>query len=75
MTDESKLKTPPGRNPFGNTLTAAQVAALKGCKIQSVHEAIWRGDLRAWRFGAVYAIPKREAEAWTLVGHRKKRAG
>jgi len=73
---ESRVKQPRGRSPLGNLLTIAQVAQLKGCRACSVHEAIMRGDLRAWRFGSVWAVPKKEAQSWVLVGtgHRKKPA-
>ena len=75
MNDESRVRTPKGRPPFANVLTVKQVCELKGCRVSSVMEAIQRGDLPAWRFGNQWGIPKKAAEAWVLVGHRKKREG
>ena len=73
MSDESRVRTPRGRPPFANVLTVKEVAELKQCRITSVQDAIQRGDLPAWRWGNQWGVPRKAAEAWVLVGHRKKK--
>src|SRR5260370_528431 len=61
-------------DPGDEVMTAPVAAALKGVHRNSVHKAIKDGSLKATRSGKTWLIPRRDLDAWQVIGHRPQRS-